>query len=146
MKNRLSWEGYALSLAAVAAQRSCDPYVKVGSCALRHDHSVASLGYNGPPAGIEIDYSNRDERRKRIIHSEINCLRYVKPNECYLLACTLLPCNPCLTAIASYGIKTIIFKDIYDKDESTLDLAAEFGIELKQSDIIGYLDGKEIII
>jgi dCMP deaminase len=130
--NRPSWEEYALSLALVVARRSCDPYVKVGSCALRHDNSVASVGYNGPPAGIDIDYSNRDDRRKRIIHSEINCLRYVKPHECYLLACTLLPCNSCLTAIASYGIKTIIFKDLYDKDESTLVLAKEFGMDLKQ--------------
>lgn len=132
MQNRLSWEEYALKLALVAAERSCDPYVKVGSCVLRHDNSVASLGYNGPPAGITIDYSDRDKRRKKVIHSEANCLRYIKPGECYLLACTLLPCNNCLTLISSYGIKNIIFKDVYDKDNSTLELAEEFGIKLKQ--------------
>lgn len=130
---RISWENYALKLAEVAAERSEDIYLKVGSCALRHDHSVAGIGYNGPPAGINIDWSNRDERRKRIVHSEINCLRYCKPGECYLIACTLLPCNSCLTVIASYGIKKIVYGEIYDKDDSTLKLAAEFGIELVQT-------------
>ncbi len=129
---RPTWEEYALDLAFVAARRSPDPDTKVGSCALRHDHSVASLGYNGPPKGIEIDFSDREERRKKMIHSEANCLRYTKPGECYLLACTLLPCNPCLTLIASYGIKTIIFSKVYTRDDSTLLLADEFGIELKQ--------------
>lgn len=132
MTERISWEEYALKLAEVAAERSEDIYLKVGSCALRHDHSCAGIGYNGPPRGINIDWSNRDERRKRIVHSEVNCLSYCKPGECSLIACTLLPCNACLTAIASYGIKKIVYRDIYDKDDSTLKLAAEFGIELIQ--------------
>ena len=62
---RLDWEEYALELARVAALRSEDPFMKVGACVLRHDNSVAGLGYNGAPPGIEIDWSNRDERRKR---------------------------------------------------------------------------------
>lgn len=132
MQKRISWEEYALGLAEVAAKRSEDIYLTVGSCALRHDHSVAGIGYNGPPAGIEIDWSNRDERRKRIIHSEVNCLKYCRPGECSLIACTLLPCNSCLTVIASYKIHKIVYRDIYDKDDSTLKLAAEFGIELIQ--------------
>lgn len=132
MNKRISWEEYALRMAKVAAERSEDIYLKVGSCALRHDHSIAGIGYNGPPRGINIDWSSRDERRKRIVHSEINCLSYCRPNECYLIACTLLPCNSCLTVIASYGIKKIVYKDVYDKDDSTLKLAAEFGIKLIQ--------------
>jgi deoxycytidylate deaminase len=65
-----------------------------------------------------------------VIHAEQNALRYVKPNECALIAVTLLPCNDCLKAIASHGIKTVVYQDIYEKDETTIELAKDFGIEL----------------
>ena len=132
---RLSWEKYALSLASVAALRSEDPYVKVRACILRHRNSVGGLGYNGAPAGIEIDWSNRDERRKRVIHAEVNALRYIDPDECYLLACTHLPCNDCLKMIASYGIRKVIYKEVYEKDPSSIDLSKEFNIELIQENV-----------
>jgi dCMP deaminase len=130
-KKRLSWEEYALELAWVASRRSEDPYLKVGACVLRHDNSVASLGYNGAPMGVEIDWSDRDERRKRVVHAEINALRYIKPNEGYLLACTHLPCNDCLKSIASYGITSVAFRELYDRDTSSTELCKEFGINLQ---------------
>jgi dCMP deaminase len=126
----MTWEKYAYNLAVVAAQKSKDPYIKVGCCLLRNDNSVASLGYNGFPAGMAEDWDNRDERRKYVVHSEINALRYVKPNECYLIATTLLPCNDCLKSLASYGIKKIVYGEVYKQDPSTLELAEKFGIEL----------------
>lgn len=126
----MTWERYAYNLAVVAAQKSKDPYIKVGCCLLRNDNSVASLGYNGFPAGMQEEWSNRDERRKYVVHSEINALRYVKPNECYLIATTLLPCNDCLKSLASYGIKKIVYGEVYKQDPSTLELAKKFGIEL----------------
>jgi dCMP deaminase len=130
----LSWEEYALKLAEVAALKSKDPYIQVGSCLLRHDNSVASLGFNGFPAGMKEDWSNRDERRKYVCHSETNALRYVKPGECKLIACTLLPCNDCLKNIASYNISTVIYKEVYQRDDSTLELAQKFGIKLVKID------------
>ena len=45
-----------MELAIAASLRSEDPYVQVGSCILREDMSVASVGYNGAPSGIEIDW------------------------------------------------------------------------------------------
>ena len=132
---RIDWERYALSLAKVAALRSEDPFVKVGACVLRHDNSVASLGYNGAPPKENIDWSDRDERRRRVIHAEANALRYVKPQECRLLACTLLPCNDCLKLISSYGIKEVVYIEEYDKDCSSLTLASEFGINLKKINV-----------
>jgi len=132
---RIDWERYALSLAKVAALRSEDPFVKVGACVLRHDNSVASLGYNGAPPKVNIDWSDRDERRRRVIHAEANALRYVKPQECRLLACTLLPCNDCLKLISSYGIKEVAYIEEYDKDCSSLTLASEFGINLKKINV-----------
>jgi len=132
---RLSWECYALSLAKVAALRSEDPFVKVGACVLRRDNSVASLGYNGAPPKVDINWTNRDERRKRVIHAEVNALRYVSPEECKILACTLLPCNDCLKLIASYGIKEVVYIDEYKEDNSSLTLAKEFKINLKKINV-----------
>jgi len=135
MLKRPSWEEYALALAFTSSLRSQDPYKKVGACALRYDKSVASVGYNGAPRGIEIDWSNRDERRKRVIHAECNCLTYCKPNEIWLLASTLLPCRECMQIIASYSIKKVVFSEIYLKDDFAVQLAKEYGIELIQKDI-----------
>jgi len=132
--SRIDWETYALKLALVASERSEDPYLKVGCCVLRNDKSVAGLGYNGAPSGINIDWANRDERRKRVIHAEVNALRYTNPGECRLLACTHLPCNDCLRMIASYGIGKVAFIHNYEKDLSSLSLAKEFNIELNQLD------------
>ena len=134
----MTWEEYALALARVASLKSKDPYIKVGCCLLRHDNTIASLGYNGFPSGVEEDWSNRDERRKYVNHAEANALRFVKPGECYLAATTLLPCNDCLKALASYGIKKIIYSQVYDKDCSSLDLSSRFNIEIKQIENIKF--------
>ena len=105
---RPTWEQYALMIAKVVAARSEDPYQQVGACILRKDYSVASVGYNGAPPKIEIDWSNRDERRARVIHAEANAFRYLKPQEGFLLATTLLPCRNCIQLAASYGIEKIV--------------------------------------
>jgi dCMP deaminase len=129
-ETRLSWEKYALSLARAASLRSEDPYVQVGACVLRKDNSVIGVGYNGAPTGINIDWRNREERRKRVIHAEVNALRYADPGEGRLLACTHLPCNDCLKMIASYGIKKVVYGKVYERDPSSIDLSKEFNIEL----------------
>jgi dCMP deaminase len=128
----MNWQEYALELASVAAKKSKDPWRKVGACLLRHDNTVAGIGFNGFPAGMREDWQDRDKRRLLVIHAEQNALRYVKPNECVLIAVTLLPCNDCLKAIASHGIKTVVYQDIYERDATSIELAKDFGIELVQ--------------
>ena len=127
---RLSWKSYALKLAIVASERSEDSFMKVGACLLRHDNSVAGLGYNGAPSGVELNWENRDHRRVRVVHAEVNALRYTNPGECYLLACSHIPCNDCMKTIAAYGIKEVVFNDVYVRDMSSFDIAREFGIKL----------------
>ncbi len=137
---RLSWDEYALRLAEVAALRSEDPYQKVGSCALRFDNSVASLGFNGCPPKTTIDWSDRDKRRIRVSHAENSCLRYTKPGECRLIAVTISPCPACTVQIASYGIKEIVFREVYRDYEQVLELCREFGLKISQ------LQKREIVI
>lgn len=125
-----------MRLAEVAASRSEDPYVQVGACVLRRDNSVAGLGYNGAPSGIEIDWSNRDERRQYVIHAEANALRYLRPDEGALLAVTLAPCVNCLTLIAAHRISTVFYRDTsqnYDF-ETIQRVATQLGILLHRVD------------
>lgn len=131
-KKRISWDRYALKLAKVASLRSEDPRTKVGCCLLRADHTIASLGYNGAPVGVEINWNNREEKHKRVIHAEINALRMVKPGEVYLAAITHACCNDCLKSLAAYGIKKIVYANdyVFKSDYSFQDIAKEFGIEV----------------
>lgn len=126
----MNWNEYALELATVAAKKSKDPWRQVGACLLRHDNTVAGIGFNGYPAGMREDWQDRDNRRLFVVHAEQNALRYVKPEECAVIAVTLLPCNDCLKAIASHGIKRVVYRDIYDRDITSISLAMKFGIEL----------------
>ena len=133
--SRLNWQEYGIELAKTAASRSEDPFVQVGCCIFRPDNSVASLGYNGAPPGINIDSSDRDERSKRVIHAETNALKHIKPNEADRMFVTLMPCGDCIKNAASYGIKQVFYIKVYNLDETARNLALEFGIDLKQINI-----------
>ena len=121
---------YFIEIADRVKERSTCNSRKVG-CVLVKDKQILSTGYNGSVPGHD-DCNELTCKRgcKETIHAEVNALRYVQPNECYLLACTHLPCNECLRMLTAYGIKDIIFNHTYQRDESSLLLCKEFGINL----------------
>jgi len=130
-RTRPSWEEYLLGLAHAAAARSEDPWVQVGAVAARENNSVVGSGYNGPPPGREIDWSDRDARRRFVVHAEVNALAYARPGEAHILASTLLPCPACMTLAASYGIRKVVFTDIYERTEQeSMEIASAFGVKL----------------
>lgn len=136
LKVRPTVEEYALALAKTAATRSEDQHNKVGCALIRHDKTVAALGYNGAPSGITLDWSDRAARRVFVVHAEQNALRYVRPGEIMLLATTLMPCVACVPTIASYGIKRVIYAEtldpqVYDTVQTVL-TATLFGISMEQ--------------
>lgn len=132
-RKRLTWEQTALLLAyTIADARSEDPYVQVGATAILKENFSITLGYNGAPSGVEIDWANRDERRKRVLHAETNVMNNVLPGTVELLAVTHLPCGECIKSIAQKRIKKVIYGETlanYDFALTT-QLAKEFGIEL----------------
>jgi dCMP deaminase len=128
----MNWDEYAMSIAEVVAKKSKDPWHKVGVVILREDHSVASVGYNGFPQGVEEDWSSREERSKYVIHAEQNALRYTQPGEGKILVSTLLPCRDCLKTIAAYKIKKVIYKEIYKSDPIALEIAEKMGVTVIQ--------------
>jgi len=125
MKLRNTWEEYALQLATVASNRSIDPYKKVGACGLDFENRVLGVAYNGLAPGKDVEPSfwlDRDERRKYMMHAEVNLLSDFKRGNCKILACTLLPCSACATMIAAYGIKKVVYSEVYARDTNALDI------------------------
>lgn len=135
LKNRITWEQYALKLAEVASLRSEDPYKQVGACALDYSNRVIGVSYNGLAPGAkwpEDSWKQREERLPYIIHAETNLLSLFKRGECKTIACTLLPCSSCATAIAAYGIKTVVYKEIYKRDQKAFDIFNFYNINCIQ--------------
>jgi len=128
----MTWDEYAINIAITVSQKSKDPWRKVGAVILRSDNSIAGVGYNGYPAGMREDWTDRDIRRSFVVHAEQNALRYTRPGEGVMMAVTTLPCNDCLKAIAAYGIKRVVYKESYEYDQSSSILATYFGIKIKK--------------
>jgi len=129
---RISWHEYAFDLAEAASQRSEDPFMKVGACALNKDNMVLAVGYNGLATGkkvMDCFWKDRDLRRPYMIHAEANCLSLVKRGEVELLAVTLLPCASCATLIASYNIPTVVYEQEYERDMKALEIFDFYNIE-----------------
>ena len=129
---RISWEEYALNIAKTASERSEDPFMKVGACALNKDNMVLAVGYNGLATGKKVDkyfWAVRNQRRPYMIHAEANCLSLVKKGDVELLAVTLLPCASCATLIASYNIPKVVYGDIYERDMKALEIFDFYGIK-----------------
>jgi dCMP deaminase len=135
MNKRISWEEYALRIAEVASLRSEDRFVKVGACALDNSNRVIGVAYNGLGSGVNVSddfWKDRDKRRPYMIHAEVNLLSLIKREDCSLLACTLLPCSSCASAIVAHGIKKVVYKDEYFRDNLALDIFRFNNIECKQ--------------
>jgi dCMP deaminase len=133
-RKRLDWINTAINLAFDVAQyRSEDPYVQVGAVGIKTDKSLV-LGYNGAPAGIEIDWSNRNARRPYVLHAEENVLNLIKPGEIDILAVTHLPCDRCIKLIAQKKIKTVYYSKTLPNynSELTIKMAKRFKIKLVQ--------------
>lgn len=133
---RLTWDQYALQLAHAASSRSEDPHHRVGAALMRYDHSVAAVGYNGAPSGVEIDWDDRDARRAKVIHAEANALRYVRPGEVQTMASTMMPCAQCVLLASAYQIHRVVYLDeldptVYDRN-AIMELAARCKISVEK--------------
>ena len=134
MNNRISFIEAAIQTAKIWSSRSEDPHKKVGVCILNKDGRVLSVGYNGllPKFNINEDFfGDRDNRRKYMIHAEINALSLVKRgDQPHLLASTLLPCSNCATNIVAYGVKSVVYSEEYEKDCIAKEIFKFYNIEL----------------
>lgn len=71
------WDWRFMELAKHIASWSKDPSTKTGAVIVRPDRTIASVGFNGFPRGIEDKeklLNNREEKYKRVIHCELNAI------------------------------------------------------------------------
>lgn len=129
---RKSWYEHAMDIAETAMKRSEDPYRKVGACILGEENEVLSVAYNGLGSGKNVDelfWQDRNERLPFMIHAETNALARVKRGDGKIIACTLLPCSSCATNIVAHGIKTVLYKELYERDQKALEIFKFYNIE-----------------
>lgn len=101
------------------ASISKDPSRRIGAVAIIDRNPVAS-GYNGFPSYIEDKpefLNNREEKYKRTIHAELNCLINASKKKQSLVGSVLyvygLPvCENCAIIMIGAGVKEIIYCDI----------------------------------
>lgn len=107
------WDLFYVGLAQYMSRRSKDPSTKTGAVIVRPDKSVASVGYNGFPRGMEDTpelYANREEKLSRIIHCEMNALMYARePVRGYTLyTYPFISCDRCYAHMAQAGITRFV--------------------------------------
>lgn len=137
-RTRPSWEHYGLQLARVAAGRSEDPYIQVGAVVLRADNSVAGIGYNGAPSGVEVEWGDRERRRSLVVHAEVNALRWVTPDlSGAWMVVTHHPCAACMAAAAAHNVRHIVYAEMPDPvTYNAVELrrvAAELGLSMRRA-------------
>lgn len=127
----------AMEIAITASKRSEDPHKKVGACTLDKNGRVLGVGYNGIRSGqskSENFWLDRENRRKYIIHAEVNALSNLDITKAWLLAVTLLPCSSCANLIASSNISKVLYLEEYEKDDQAKQIFEFHGISLLKYD------------
>jgi dCMP deaminase len=133
-RTRLTIPEYAMALAHVASLRSEDPFRKVGAVAFDFDNRVIGTAYNGLAPGFNAKsdfWIDRDDRRKYMIHAEVNLCSLFTRGNVKLIACTTMPCTSCMQMICAYGVREVYFRDDYP-DSEAIAIAELYAIQLVQ--------------
>lgn len=117
----MNWDSRFLSLAKLVAGWSKDPRTQVGCVIVRPDRTIASLGFNGFPRGIE-DLpellADRPFKHKVVIHAEENALLHCRENvagyTCYVWP--VPPCSRCAAKLIQVGISRVVSPSVPEVD------------------------------
>jgi dCMP deaminase len=107
------WDKRFLELAGHVASWSKDPSTKVGAVIVRPDKTVASIGFNGLPRGVEDSDTRLHDRQLKYpmtVHAEVNAILHARePLHGYTIyVAPLNPCSNCAAAIIQSGIKRVM--------------------------------------
>jgi dCMP deaminase len=108
----MMWHKRFFDLADLVGSWSKDPSTKVGAVIVRPDRTIASVGYNGFPRGVEDVYTTRDAKLLRTVHAEANAiLAAQEPLRGYTIYVTPLhPCANCAAFIIQSGIMQVHYR------------------------------------
>lgn len=152
------WDKRYLKLALHVAGWSKDPSTKVGSVIVGPTNEVRSLGFNGPPRGVNDDDPDRWVRPTKYMfceHGERNAIFNAARMGVSTMACTLYitsypakfgPCDNCCRAIIQAGIARVVmeppegdierWKDAFQVGETML---REAGVEICHVELCKHL-------
>lgn len=107
------WDSRFISLAAHVAGWSKDPSTQTGCVIVRPDRSVASVGYNGFPRGVEDipkRLSDRTTKYAMVVHAETNAVlsAYERLDGCTVYVHPWPPCSSCAGILIQAGIKRVV--------------------------------------
>lgn len=129
-----------MSVAGLMAQQSKCIRVQVGAVITINDR-IISTGWNGTPSGyrnccdwalydqpdIETAKSNHQSFSILEIHAEANAIAHAARNGVKLDGATIYtnwsPCFQCAKLIIAAGIKRLVFKTLYDRENSLVFLS-----------------------
>ena len=109
----MKWDDRFLKLAQHVSQWSKDPSTKVGAVIVRPDRTIASVGYNGFPRGMDDNptlYYHREIKYERMVHAEMNAILNAKePLEGHTLYIwPMFTCDRCAVHVIQSGIKRVV--------------------------------------
>jgi dCMP deaminase len=107
-----NWTTRFLGLAEHIARWSKDPSSRVGAVIVRPDKTIASVGYNGFPRGVDDRLDRIQDRSSKLLftlHAEMNAILAAKEplKECSLFVWPFQPCAQCAGAIIQSGITQV---------------------------------------
>ena len=110
------WNYWFLGMAKYVSTASKDPSTKTGGVIVRPDKTIVSVGFNGFPRKIADKLElleNREEKYKRIVHSEMNAILNAHGS---VEGCTLYnwpgqSCARCAVHVIQAGIIRVVSPD-----------------------------------
>jgi len=108
------WDLRFLEMADMVAGWSKDPSSKVGAVLVRPDRTLASVGFNGFPRGLNDApelYADRDYKIATVRHAEENAIGFAKDQSLEghtLYVSGLPPCCSCASEIIQAGIARVV--------------------------------------
>jgi len=105
----MKWEKRFFEMAKLVSTWSKDPSTQVGAVIVRPDMTIASVGYNGFPRGMNDHvamYADRDVKLSRVVHAEMNAILHARePLQGYTLyTYPVLTCDRCAVHVIQAGI------------------------------------------
>jgi len=107
------WDDRFLALADHIADWSKDPSTKVGAVIVRPNRTIASVGYNGFPRGVDDTLERLNDRPTKYamtVHAEANAILSAGSSVagCTLYVTPLHPCSNCAALIIQSGIAKVV--------------------------------------
>lgn len=107
------WDRRFLAMADFVSKWSKDPSTQVGAIIVRPNRTLASVGFNGFPRGVEDRAERLNDREVKYamtVHAEANAILAANEpvNGYTLYVSPLFPCANCAALIIQSGIKTVV--------------------------------------